>query len=339
MSRYADLRAELIGIQSKFDSYSRSRLAPLKHDLIPRPDTLDWTQEAFSSFKAANVHVGGVPWEWWELWPDGRYCGRFWGQPYSERWLQEFKQLASRACLVLHEFGGLVQANETVPEGFKAKMPKYGDVDRLASVDAEFVWLELLYWWGEYFPTTRLQVSYHYWNHSGPGPSSGAAYDAFIEQMTTPADGGAPYPTHPFFWSLDVDVFEASAELIHLFTAPEDVVPVTPPDYEEPEICLPEESETPYWDGERLWLRDALIKEFIKPAEDQRAVLQVFQNEGWPEWVENPFLKIFPLDLDKAISKLENAVKGLNDDHKTAGLIRFGTKKEKQYAYWKAISQ
>jgi len=338
MSRYADLRAVLIGIQSKFDSYSRSRLAPLKHDLIPRPDTLDWTEEAFSSFKAANVHVGGVPWESWELWPDGLYCGRFWGQPYSERWLQEFKELASRTYLVLHEFGGLVQAYEPVPQGFEAKMPKTGDVDRLGFVDAEFVWLELLYRWGEHFPTTRLQVSKHDWNHSGPVPK-GAAYFAFIDQMTTPADGGAPYHPHPFFWSLDVDVFEASAELIQLFTAPEDVVPVTPPDYEEPEIFLPEEADTPSWDGERLWFRDALIKEFIKPAEDQRAVLHAFESNGWPEWVENPFLDLFPSDLDKAISKLENAVKGLNDDHITEQLIRFGTRKEKEYAYWTPVSE
>ena len=334
MSRYADLRNELIRMRSEFGSY-QYRVRSLGYDLIGRPDGEPWTKDGFNSFVDANERVGGVPWEKWELWPDGTSCGRFWGINSCEKWVLEFKQLASRAFLTLHEMGMLVQNNEPVPDEFGSEIPTLRRTEGLSTDEADFLWLELLHDWGNRFATSHLQVGLRIWNYPSPEPTK-AEFEAVLHQTTTPDDGGASYHQHPLCSSLLVDVFVASAELIRLFVEPDEVIRIGMWD-SETEIYLPGEPEKPNWDGDRLWFRNALVKDFIKPAEDQRAVLAAFESEDWPEWVENPFLNDF--ELARAISKLENAVKGLNDDHKTKGLVRFGSRNEKQYAYWKAIDE
>jgi len=289
----------------------------------------------FASFMSANARVDGVDWESWELWPSRTACGRFWGNSLVERSVSDFKGLAARAFLTLNEIGELVQDEEPLPQGFEFRVPTLRKRKGSYSEHAAFLWLELLHEWGNRFPTTQLQVRLHYWNHPEPQPTR-HEFEAVLDRTVTPVDAGAPYHPHPLCSSLNVNVFSGSAELIRLMVAPEQVVPISTWDGEA-EICLPEEPEVPYWDRERLWFQDRLVKEFVKPAEDQREVLRAFEVAGWPECVENPFFKDF--ELEKAIAKLENAVKGLNDDHITTGLIRFGTRKEKTFAYWKVDSE
>lgn len=80
-------------------------------------------------------------------------------------------------------------------------------------------------------------------------------------------------------------------------------------------------SEKPVWDGNlrELWLGETLVKRFKWPATIQFAVLDRFQELGWPSRIENP------LPVKSSICpkrRLHDAIKCLNQ-RKENDLIRF----------------
>jgi hypothetical protein len=77
----------------------------------------------------------------------------------------------------------------------------------------------------------------------------------------------------------------------------------------------------PFWDDElkRLWLGNALVKEYHRPATNQRSILAAFQEENWPPRIDDPlppFRAIDPKD------RLHDTISALNRKQKRA-LIRF----------------
>jgi hypothetical protein len=78
--------------------------------------------------------------------------------------------------------------------------------------------------------------------------------------------------------------------------------------------------EVPFWDEERreLWFRNRLVKCFRQPAPNQEAILQAFQEEGWPHRIDDP---LSPNGKVKPKVRLHDTVKFLN--HQATRLLRF----------------
>ncbi len=78
----------------------------------------------------------------------------------------------------------------------------------------------------------------------------------------------------------------------------------------------------PFWDDLRGILffgAIAIVKQFDKPAENQRMILRAFQAAGWPVWIANP---LEPDGETDDRQRLADAVYKLNRHQKTS-LIRF----------------
>lgn len=69
-------------------------------------------------------------------------------------------------------------------------------------------------------------------------------------------------------------------------------------------------SGNPYWDAaaRELWLDGILVKSFHVPAPHQQAILDAFQEEGWPRHIDDP-LSGACADAGK---RLRKAIEGLN---------------------------
>ena len=94
---------------------------------------------------------------------------------------------------------------------------------------------------------------------------------------------------------------------------------------------------TPYWQpdsGRLLWGRQ-LVKAFRRPAPNQRRLLDEFQLQQWPDRISNPFLAD-RISVATAVEVLRNTVEALNDDHLAERLLRFGTRENCSYVYWRA---
>ena len=85
-----------------------------------------------------------------------------------------------------------------------------------------------------------------------------------------------------------------------------------------------DEAKKPHWDAEKFELRykDHLIKKFKTPAPNQIAVLGAFENDGWPDVIDDPI----PGDPDITPKRrLAATVEALNDNHKTSTRMMYFT--------------
>jgi|GEM_PF-2147989 len=79
----------------------------------------------------------------------------------------------------------------------------------------------------------------------------------------------------------------------------------------------------PLWKTEEreLWVGKTLVKGFKRTASNQELILSVFEEEGWPEWIDDP------LPIAKNIQpkqRLKDAVKSLNRQQKNSVLHFYG---------------
>lgn len=79
-------------------------------------------------------------------------------------------------------------------------------------------------------------------------------------------------------------------------------------------------ADLPYWNADRgeLTYCGHLVKHFDQKAKNQKAILAAFQEEGWPERIDDPL----PQDAVDAKERLHDAIKNLNR-HQAAPLIHF----------------
>jgi hypothetical protein len=87
-----------------------------------------------------------------------------------------------------------------------------------------------------------------------------------------------------------------------------------------------EEGDTPVWDSATGELRflSCLVRRFRNAASDQRAVLDAFQRQGWPERVKDPL----PHSGEEGLNvkkRLRDTVKNLNRDHEAPGMHFYAT--------------
>jgi hypothetical protein len=83
----------------------------------------------------------------------------------------------------------------------------------------------------------------------------------------------------------------------------------------------PEATVRPNWDREtrRFVVGEQLVKHFRVPSPNQAAVLDAFQEEGWPRWVDDP---LSPLPDQEPKRRLRDTIKCLNQ-HQVSRAIRF----------------
>lgn len=80
-------------------------------------------------------------------------------------------------------------------------------------------------------------------------------------------------------------------------------------------------AEKPTWDAVRRELRvgDVLVKRFRVPAGNQTLILEAFEEEDWPERIDDP---LPPQSGRDSRNRLHEAIKSLNKNHRVA-LLRF----------------
>jgi hypothetical protein len=81
----------------------------------------------------------------------------------------------------------------------------------------------------------------------------------------------------------------------------------------------------PFWDADlgKLWVGDFLIKEFTEAAENQRRVLDAFQEEDFRHRIDDPTHQRPSEPNWRRQRRRRDTIAGLNDDHITPGIIRF----------------
>ena len=105
-------------------------------------------------------------------------------------------------------------------------------------------------------------------------------------------------------------------------------------------------SAKPSWDGSTLMFLGKVIKQYTKPALNQRIVLETFNDDGWPKQIDDPLPPVKDQEtqterveqeeqsewvkqekqrkqVEKQRKRVRDTVAALNDDHKAPGLIRF----------------
>ncbi len=95
--------------------------------------------------------------------------------------------------------------------------------------------------------------------------------------------------------------------------------------------------EVPCWNGtlrELTW-QGQLVKKFRLPAENQEAILDQFEKEGWPLRIEDPLARLAGQDPK---SRLHDAIKGLNRNQVNQ-LLRFRGDGSGQGVLWSLMQR
>jgi hypothetical protein len=81
----------------------------------------------------------------------------------------------------------------------------------------------------------------------------------------------------------------------------------------------------PYWDADlgRLWVGDLLIKQYTEAAENQRRVLDAFQEMGFRQRIDDPTIRRPSEPVWSRRRRRRDTIAGLNDDHVNPGIIYF----------------
>jgi len=85
-----------------------------------------------------------------------------------------------------------------------------------------------------------------------------------------------------------------------------------------------DKKEKPHWDAGslKLWYKGRLIKKFHTPAETQTVVLAAFEEEGWPDLIDDP---LPPKANLRPKRRVRQTVIALNDSHKTKRQMMYFT--------------
>jgi len=298
---YDRLRSSLEDLRQQFLELAAPGIS-LNHAIfIAEPD--DVNSDSWAAFIHANRgQVFPEGWEHWEVSPDGNDCGCFFGEGAL---LPLFRNLASSSYLVLREIHAQASKGWPVPEGYRLTLPPN---------DEHFEWLRVVHRTSD-VNTPLLRTDLSVWKL----PEGRQGWDDLQEgEMWEHLPDGRRYFAHPLMGKLRFNVFRSSAEAIRCWLFPEEIVtvggkldysPIALPsvnggeaDYEESEEPYEDESEAgedgsenndgsgkPRWDGWRLWGGGVVIREYARPAEHQKTLLDAFEAANWDEKLADPF--------------------------------------------------
>jgi hypothetical protein len=102
------------------------------------------------------------------------------------------------------------------------------------------------------------------------------------------------------------------------------------------EVSAVSSAEVPHWEDSTrmLWLGSNLIKQFKVPARNQELVLSAFEEEGWPNSIDDP---LPPSTGIQSRQRLHDTIIRLNRSHKDP-LIRFHGSGNGLAIHWERVS-
>lgn len=326
------VRSSLKAIWREFNRCA-DRYPPLYHELWETSGFRPASFGVSDSFRKAFARRFHDEWEQWHG-PVDWFFGRFYGNGEG---LQEFKQLAQSAYMVLCT----VRSEHPEFSVFRDDWGWHG-------------WMRLLHYMAYGYPTPLLRGTFDRW-----GNWDTVSKEEELEAFATPDDGGAPYPLHPFHWRLEHSVFVSSASAIELIVDDDRGVLVgewtfgLPMSYSghignkdvfedyrselgnvisfSEEARLPVTGTTftptspspkPRWDQDRreLSFEGKLVKRYRQRAGNQEVVLAAFEEESWPDKIDDPLPQTSNVEPKR---RLRDTVSALNAHHVTAELITF----------------
>ena len=186
--RYEELCSALEDLQHEFD-YA-AKLSPFfYYDWISTPDK-PLSREAWEAFQ--KVNGTDQQWELWETFPDGNYCGRYFGE---QRWLEVFRRLAASGFRVLEELQNHLKAHDCGADDVLLTMPPY---------DGHFAWLSLIHDTAR-LGTGLLHCSFTPWGV--PPATDGDEWDTLLYDSWSSTESGLRIPDHPPCESLQMNLF------------------------------------------------------------------------------------------------------------------------------------
>jgi len=345
--RYEALRFTLEELRQEFE-YAAKQSPYFFYDWIIAPDKA-LSRKAWDAFQKGNR--SDEQWELWETFPDGNYCGRYFGE---QRWLETFRRLGASGIRVLWEIHDHLATHKCGGEDLRLTLPIYGD---------HFAWLSLIHDTAG-LATAILAYSAQPWHLPHDGDDD---WDTLVYDTWTTTDDGLLIPTHPYHFSLRMNLFRSSAEAIYQWLHPGDAVsfrdwtgdpPIQLPtaceedEYDEGQPQAEEEQVEaddigvmvspespilkPRYDRERrsLYWGDKVIKEFKKPAQNQETILLAFEEEDWRPSILDP---LPPTENTTPEKKLDDTIHALNSLHSNKDLIRFGGDGTGKGIRWKYV--
>ncbi len=270
------------------------------------------SEASWRKFREANdgrIAKAISGWEQWEMFPEGMGCLRYFGRGNQEA-LQAAKNVFALGKKQLNEFEEL-----GVPEEAAWQLPNTWICNRAYRLMPYHSLPELI----------CLQV--------GKADSSGILLEegelpvVSVVESKDQFDGffGTPSPPTKLqkvglqMLAVD-DLTSAFAHAIKVWI-PDDIIDriasLVPPPWADPQ------HEKPSWDGHTLKYRGRVIKQFTKRAKNQKTVLRDFEEHGWPAAIPDPLPPIKGATRAYKLKRVSDTKDGLNDDHRTPGLIRF----------------
>jgi hypothetical protein len=340
---YTKLRDALKEIQQEFENGARllPNLYWEKFFMLRQPVSL----RGWEGFIATNRFEDDTFWEHWEC--DAFGCYHIFGE---QPWFEHFRGLAESGFLILNEIKWLFGELPAIPHKCELYLP---------SVGGYAGWIDLLTD-SAIASTPFLRLKEEIWHY--PDTYDGDLDDLQNSTWKEPADGGDPFPMHPFCTSLHGNLFRSSVEAIRIWLQPDcvanigdfdDNVPIFLPLPENIRWKSTEASENtqqsidlvnlkPHYDppaGEgrpcpygRLTLNEKLIYEFSQDASAQTPILESFQNEGWPPEIASPLHKNIKSreerkqahhDLSQALTKMRKWANGYLTFKADRGFIKW----------------
>jgi hypothetical protein len=94
-------------------------------------------------------------------------------------------------------------------------------------------------------------------------------------------------------------------------------------------------SRLPRWDAaaRTLWLGTIPVKQFQVPASNQEHILAAFDEQGWPDGIDDP---LPPIDGVEPKQRLDDTIKRLNRSHRHR-VIRFAGNGNGQGVRWQRV--
>ncbi len=302
MVRYSKYRNALIHLSEDFAGLAEYG-SSLNHDLFLAPECDGeladvWNDDDLILLRQSLAQQ--TSWQQFCLSKDRSYVHRYWSTEDAGSAIPRFELAAEIGWNLLLAMSRLKPCD--TPADFCADL-----VQPQKNISAASAWLCLLHEMAFRYPSSGLKGT--------------CCFHSFDEQICVSN-------------SILSDVISGSAALIDLIVNTNHVSEFGSWECRL-ELELPEPIPTPFWNSEagELWFDGCLLKQFKKPAFNQRTVLDAFHNEEWLAVIDQPFGNH---DFDYSNHPAKRAADDINRSLRQFP-IRFGTTDNGRKMTWKIV--